>query len=1052
MIKDNKIGFRMWMFVILIGFAGQLAWAIENMYLNTYITYINFSAPAGENFSYSSFIAITTALSAVVATLTTILMGALTDKIGHKKYFISIGYILWGISTAAFGIFNVNSTSKILPIAMVSSLAAIWVILLDCLMTFFGSTANDAAFNSYITKNIDKKNKGKVEGVLQILPLVAMLLVFVVLNGFTIDSKAGVHDAKWDLFFYLIGGLVLFMGILSFFLIPKEDEKKEKKSYLTELTTGFTPSVIKKNKNLYLIFIIYFIYAAATQIFFPYLMIYLQYTCGIENTGTGFLTPFAIVMAVALLLGSLLSVLFGFASDKVGKNKMIIPTFIIYGIGIFMMFFIPKVGQEQDVGRTIYGAIAGMIMILGYVGVPTIINAIVREKIPQGHEGSFMGVRMLFVVAFPMCIGPFIGDALNNTTGQSYVNEFGDRSIFPSEYGYLVGLGVLVLAILPILFYLKREKQTNKNTGYLFKDREHIEIDEKEIPLSSYPRPNMVRDSYLNLDGMWDFAINKEEKIPSVYYDHIMVPFAVESAYSGINHLVEPNEIMYYHKKVVFPKDFCKEKTVIHFEGVDQICEVYINNQFVGKHVGGFTPFEIKVPDDVKEEMDLVLKVKDLTDSSYHSRGKQVLKVTDFFYSSSSGVYKPVWMESYPKDSIQEVKFTPDYDKKSVRVKVMTPVNRKAKLILLNEEYEIDTNNDCEIDLSANFHPWSTKDPYLYDVEIRYQEDVIKSYFGIRKIEIKNIDGKKRILLNDEPIFISGLLDQGYYFIGNYTPKTYDEYLFDIRKTKELGFNCLRKHIKTELPMFYYYCDKEGILVIQDFPCGGNQYSFFWTVVPRALSFLNEKHINYKKMARESKEGREEFVKECDQYLSLYHNNPSVIIYSIFNEGWGEFDPSKIYHDLKEKEKTKLFDTASGWYDAESDFYSIHTYSKPDMKRVDKKRRCFIISEMGGVSLKVEGHSYFDGMFGHGKAKTKEELEQRYIDLYKNKMIKQIGENGLNMTIYTELADCETEYNGIFTYDRKVQKIKTSTLIHINELLYEELRKVTAGKTINLED
>ena len=456
----KKIGFRMWLFVVLVGFIGQLAWAIENMYLNTYITYLNFSAPAGQSFNYSLLIAITTAASAIVATLTTIFMGSLTDKVGHKREFISFGYILWGLATASFGLLNVNSTSKILPVAMVSLNAAIMVIVIDCVMTFFGSTSNDAAFNSYVTRNIENKDKSKVEGVLSVLPLVAMLLIFVLLNGLTTDSASGVHDARWDLFFYLIGGLVIAVGVLSYFLIPKgKPEEPRNEKFGRILIEGFKPSTIKENKNLYVILIIYFIYATATQVFFPYLMVYMERTCLIANSGTGFLTPFAIVMAIALLVGSILSVVLGFIADKVGKNKMIIPTFLIYAAGILLMFFIANIGEDGSTGRTAYASIAGLIMILGYVGVPTIINALVREYIPENKEGTFMGVRMLFVVALPMCIGPFIGDALNNAFGKTYTNEFGDISAVPSSWGYIAGASILLLAIIPIALYLRKNKK-----------------------------------------------------------------------------------------------------------------------------------------------------------------------------------------------------------------------------------------------------------------------------------------------------------------------------------------------------------------------------------------------------------------------------------------------------------------------------------------------------------------------------------------------------------------------------------------------------------------
>lgn len=459
-MKKSGVGLRMWMFIILIGFVGQLAWAIENMYLNTYITYINFSAPPEERFDYSLFIAITTAASAIVATLTTIFMGALTDKVGHRKYFISFGYVLWGISTASFGLFNVNSTTKILPIAMISSMAAIMVIIIDCIMTFFGSTSNDAVFNSYVTRNIEKKDKGKVEGVLSVLPLVAMLLIFVVLNGLTTDSEKGANDARWDLFFYLSGAIVLIMGVVSFFLIPKEDETKSESSYIKLLVVGFKPETVKNNKKLYWVFLTYFIYATASQVFFPYLMVYIEKTCEISNTGSGFLTPFAIVMAISLIVGSILSVIFGVLSDKYGKNKLIIPSFAIFAIGVLLMFFIPYLGKM----KTVYAAVAGLVMILGYVGVPTIVNSLVREYIPVGQEGIFMGVRMLFVVALPMCIGPFIGNALNSSFG-SLVESSTFEGVYdtvPSQYGYLVGLGILLLAAIPIVFYLKERSKNGK--------------------------------------------------------------------------------------------------------------------------------------------------------------------------------------------------------------------------------------------------------------------------------------------------------------------------------------------------------------------------------------------------------------------------------------------------------------------------------------------------------------------------------------------------------------------------------------------------------------
>lgn len=455
--SNNKISVREWFVLVIIGLAGQFAWAIENMYLNTYITYLNFTSQDG-GFDYSLMIAITTALSAVVATLTTLFMGTLTDKVNKRKIFISVGYILWGISTASFGLLNVNSDSSLFAIAMSAQSAAIMVIVIDCIMTFLGSTSNDAAFNSYVTRNVSDKNRAKVEGVLSILPLIAMLIIFVGLNGLTTKESG----YRWDLFFYIVGGLVTVVGLISTILIPKEKDTNDQKfEYKNLILEGFKPKTIKENKSLYMILLIYFIYGVAIQVYFPYLMVYIEKSCNIANTGSSFLTPFAIVMAVALLVGSILSVVIGIIADKVGKTKMIIPVIVILIIGLFMMFFIPYI--NNDTLRIVYAAISGLIMILGYVSVPTVLNSLVRSNIPKGKEGTFMGIRMIFVVALPMCIGPFIGDALNKAYGENYVGDYGVESPLPSNYGYLVSLFILLIAIILIIFVLLKNRKENKN-------------------------------------------------------------------------------------------------------------------------------------------------------------------------------------------------------------------------------------------------------------------------------------------------------------------------------------------------------------------------------------------------------------------------------------------------------------------------------------------------------------------------------------------------------------------------------------------------------------
>ena len=577
------------------------------------------------------------------------------------------------------------------------------------------------------------------------------------------------------------------------------------------------------------------------------------------------------------------------------------------------------------------------------------------------------------------------------------------------------------------------------NNGYLYPNKKEIKVDYDSVPLNDYPRPNLKRDSYICLNGAYDIEIKKDESFPNRYLQRAMVPYAVESPLSGVNHLLEPDEYIFYHRVIKIPEGFNRGKLILHFDGVDQKAKIYFERTLAYEHLGGYTPFEVVIPSTLPSSFNLTVVVQDVTDSSYHTRGKQVLNPTGWFYSSSSGIYKPVWIESVPEHYIRNVLFYPDYDKKKVDVLPLTDIDGDVKVVIEGKEHVIKANQRTSIPL-ISFNPWSADNPYLYDVSLSFFDDRVTSYFGVRKIEIREEEGFKRLFLNDRKIFLSGLLDQGYYYQGNLTPKSYDDYLFDIRKAKELGFNMLRVHIKIENPLFYYYADREGMILIQDFPCGGEEYEFKSVVLPRLLPCISdEKHLNKAKVGREDINGRKEFEEEVSQYLPYLNNYPSILIYTIFNEGWGEFEPNRIYHELKEKDSLHLYDTASGWYDADSDFHSIHTYSFPSMKRKDKKKRCFAISEMGGLGYKINSHSYFPGFFGHGKTKSKEVLKKKFIDLYLNKLLPQIKKNGLCLLVYTQLSDCETEYNGLYTFDREELKIDKETIVDINKKLYEEL-------------
>ena len=1035
--SQDKLGWRMWLIVILIGLAGQFAWSIENMYLNTFIAYLNFTAEPAEKFDYNLLIAVTTALSAITATLTTLLMGGLSDKYRKRKIFITVGYILWGISTASFGLLNVNNATGLLPISMSAMTAAIMVIVIDCIMTFFGSTGNDAAFNSFITKNISEKNRAKVEGVLGILPLIAMLIIFVGLNGLTTEASG----YRWDLFFYIVGALVLLVGIISIFLIPKE--KKEKKSdepYYSLLLDGFKPSVIKKNKVLYLILITYFIFNVAVQIFFPYLMIYVERTCKIANTGDSFLTPFAIVMAVALLLGSVFSVFIGFRADKKGKTRMIIPTLIIMALGLIMMFFVPFI--ENEVLRIVYCSISGLVMILGYVSFPSLLNALVRTNIPKGKEGIFMGVRMIFVVALPMCIGPFIGSALNNTTGSIYTDEFGAQNSLPSNYGYLVALIFLLLTLIPLYFVFKYSKNEPKNHGTLVNDlliKEGKKIEEsEELPFNEYPRPNLIRDSFVNLNGEWKLTIYKANDNKEVSYEgKVIVPYPIESPHSKVNRLVEPDDIMVYEKDFNIENIDKNKRYILHFDGVDQIAEFFVNGQKLATSESPFIKTSIDISDYILNQNHIVVKAIDYTDTKYYSRGKQTLNPATCFYSSSSGIYKSVWLEEVSKDFIKDIKFYINYDKNEVGVLVKTNSEKVENCLVKinNETYEILTNKISSIKL-INPISWSYKNPYLYSVNVKFKEDQVETYFGFRKIEVLEKNGVSAVFLNNKEVIFNGLLDQGYYYPDSLTPYSIKDFEKDILNVKSLGYNTLRKHIKVEMDYFYYLCDKHGLLIIQDIPNGGEKYHFWNIAFPRFnLKLLNKsKYLNESKVGRNKEESKEIYKFELKEIINSLNNYPSVVCYTLFNEGWGEFAPDEIYALAKSLDPTRIYDSTSGWYiNNKRDLYSIHAYLLQTKERKDEKlNKPFILSECGGKGFKVKGHSLFKGFFAHTVSLSTKSLTRKYLKLY-TKFLNLIEKGVLKGIIYTQLSDCESEYNGIYTFDREVLKIDENVIKEINQ-------------------
>ena len=567
-----------------------------------------------------------------------------------------------------------------------------------------------------------------------------------------------------------------------------------------------------------------------------------------------------------------------------------------------------------------------------------------------------------------------------------------------------------------------------------------------DIPLSEYPRPQFQRDSYITLNGKWQYAIYRNSEKFDGYQGEILVPFSPESLLSGLPEgtLVTPNDVLYYHRTFTLPSEFIKSKTFIHFGAVDYACKVSINGRVVGEHTGGYTPFSFDVTDYIYSGANSIeVVVTDPSDTSYHSRGKQALKHGKIWYTPQSGIWQSVWLESVPETYLKDITIIPDIDNDCIVLRLDKPQGVVAEIIVADNGVAL-SKTICDKDMAVismtDYELWCPENPKLYDIVIKVGDDIVKSYFGMRKFSIVTDNlGFKRLGLNNKPYFHKGVLDQGYWSDGMLTPPANSALEYDVKLVKSMGFNMIRKHIKIEPLRWYYHCDKEGILVWQDMVSGGEKYNFLYIGF---LAFL-EKHIKddseaqYKKLARGNKDGRDEFEKEVRETMNYLKNVVSLSVWVPFNEGWGQFDSVRITKEMKKIDNTRIIDSVSGWNDQgkdSSDLKSRHIYFKPiTVPRKDK--RCYVLSEFGGYSLPIKEHMFSpDKIFGYKVYKSTDALADGFTKLYE-KSILPLVDKGLSATVYTQVSDVEEEINGLVTYDRKVVKFPINLMKSLNEKL-----------------
>ena len=569
---------------------------------------------------------------------------------------------------------------------------------------------------------------------------------------------------------------------------------------------------------------------------------------------------------------------------------------------------------------------------------------------------------------------------------------------------------------------------------------------DREHPLPEYPRPQLRRNSYLNLNGIWEYAITKTAEKPAAMQGEIVVPFSPETPLSGVGHILQPDEYLWYRRSVTLPEGFFRGgRLLLHFGAVDQRCTVWVNGQEAGSHTGGYLPFALDVTELIEgDAFTLELRVTDPTDTGSLSRGKQRLKNTGIWYTPQSGIWQTVWMECVPENYLRSLRITPKPEENAVHIRLEADDPAMAAVTICRDggiiaEGQTDENGESTLTIPAEeLRLWSPEDPFLYDVSIVLPGgDRVESYFGMRSFGIgRDEKGLPRLLLNGKPYFQNGLLDQGYWSDGYYTAPSDEALIHDIAEMKRLGFNMLRKHIKVEPLRWYYHCDRLGMLVWQDMMNGGESYSPLSIYVFSNLG-LRVKDDRYRYFSRSDEAGRTHYYEELGQMIDLLYNTVSLALWVPFNEGWGQFDALKAVEFIRKRDDTRPIDHASGWYDqGGGDIKSIHWYFRPyHHKQPPKEQRPICLTEYGGYNCAVPGHCWGEGAeFGYKKIADPAEFNRAFQKLMEEQIIPA-KERGLAAAVYTQVSDVEGERNGLLTYDRKVCKANEAIFRAVNAKL-----------------
>ena len=545
-------------------------------------------------------------------------------------------------------------------------------------------------------------------------------------------------------------------------------------------------------------------------------------------------------------------------------------------------------------------------------------------------------------------------------------------------------------------------------------------------PWDIYPRPQLKRDNYVNLNGDWDFAVSADSALPTDFDRTIRVPFCPESTLSGINEHFPEGSYLFYRRSFPRPQG---QRILLHIGAADQELTCYVNNIEIGSHEGGYEVITFDITHALRDENEVILRCRDdLRDQSY-PYGKQVMKRGGMWYTPVSGIWQTVWLEAVAESYVNHIDIQVTLDSATITLEPAL----EGKVICEGKEYAL-TNGKAVI-TPENPRLWTPEAPNLYTFTVEAGADRFESYFALRTLETKVVNDYPRLCLNGKPYFFHGLLDQGYWPDGLFTPAKPECYAEDILAMKELGFNMLRKHIKVEAEEFYYQCDKLGMVVFQDMVNNGDYNYLRDTVLP---TFFRQ-HKNDRKMHPDPKT-RQRFLQGMEATVRQLKNHPCICYWTIFNEAWGQFDSTPVYHRLKELDSSRFIDTTSGWFrGSQTDVESLHIYF--DMwHRLKKSDKPIVLSEFGGFTYAAPGHIWStENTYGYGGCKTPEALTEKLRHIYETRILPAV-KKGLCASVYTQISDVEDEINGLLTYDRKLCKPDAQTMRAIAKALQDAIR------------